>query len=134
MIKNLINKLLLGNTQLAGMRTIIVNTIVLIIALWEFATKDGGLFAFLCQVSENITWLHWFCAVSATAFYTSALVFISALNNVLRWLSETPVGVHPGDMPAGYMFRVPDANNTMAIVIGTVVSLSIAAILIVLIF
>ena len=58
MIKNLINKLLLGNTQLAGMRTIIVNTIVLIIALWEFATKDGGLFAFLCQVSENITWLH----------------------------------------------------------------------------
>jgi len=134
MIKNLINKLLLGNTQLAGMRTIIVNTIVLIIALWEFATKDGGLFAFLCSVSENITWLHWFCDISATAFYTSALVFISALNNVLRWLSETPVGISTNDMPARMIIGRPEAKTGTAILISTIVAVSISAILIVLIF
>lgn len=116
------------------MRTIIVNTIVLIIALWEFATKDGGLFAFLCQVSENITWLHWFCAVSATAFYTSALVFISALNNVLRWLSETPAGISANDMPARMIIGRPEAKTGTAILIGVIVSLSLSAIAIVLIF
>ena len=134
MLKKLINKILLGNTQIAGLRTIIVNTLVLILALWEFATKDGGLFAFLCDVSGSVSWLQWFCNVSASEFYTSALVFIAAINNVLRWLSDTPVGVSAVDMPARLTVRIPEANPVTAIFIGLVVSISISAILIVLIF
>jgi len=128
MIKNLINKILLGNTQIAGMRTIILNTIVLLLAIWEFAIKDGGLFAFLCSIGDTVQWFSFFCDISSTAFYTSALVFVSALNNVLRWLSDTPVGVNPKNAPARLTFHY-EIPNTSAVIIAGAVGVSIVSII-----
>ena len=127
MIKNLINKILLGNTQIAGMRTIILNTIVLLLAIWEFAIKDGGLFAFLCSIGDTVQWFSFFCDISSTAFYTSALVFVSALNNVLRWLSDAPVGAKVG--PARLSIGLYEVSNTRAAIIAGAVGVSIVSII-----
>ena len=129
MIKNLINKILLGNTQIAGMRTIILNTIVLLLAIWEFAIKDGGLFAFLCSIGDTVQWFSFFCDLSSTAFYTSALVFVSALNNVLRWLSDTPVGVNPKNVPARLQIGSVEISDTSAVIIAGAVGVSIVSII-----
>lgn len=133
MIKNLINKILLGNTQLSGMRTIILNTIVLILACWEFAVKDGGLFSFLCGIAESIEAFKWFCSVSETAFYASALVFISALNNVLRWLSDGPVGVNMNNAPARLTIGSVTISDGRAAIIAASVGASITAIIMVIV-
>jgi len=129
MIKQLINKILLGNTQIAGMRTIILNTIVLLLAVWEFAIKDGGLFALLCSLGETVSWLSFFCDVSSTAFYTSALVVVTALNNVLRWLSDTPVGVNPKSIPARLQFGDIEVSDSRAVIIAGAVGVSIISII-----
>jgi|GEM_PF-4837297 len=102
MIQELINRLLLGNTKLSGIRTILVNTIVLILAVWEFASKDGGIFSMLCESFQIL------CDISTSQFYVGVLVVISALNNVLRWVTVAPVGLtaSPAQMNAGF-FRAP---------------------------
>ena len=125
MIKNLINKILLGNTQIAGMRTIILNTVTLLLGLWDFAIKDGGLFQFLCGVADNFQFLAFFCTISETQFYISALVAITALNNILRWLSDGPVG---SPVPARLTVGGYQISDTRAAIIGGAVLLSIAAI------
>ena len=126
MIKNLINKILLGNTQIAGMRTIILNTVTLLLGVWDFAIKDGGLFQFLCGVAENFKVLAFFCTISETQFYISALVVITALNNILRWLSDGPVGSTAG--PARLSVAGYEISNTRAVIIGGAVIISIASI------
>lgn len=87
-LANIFNTILLGNTKLSGLRTIIVNTILMVIALWDFLAKDGGLFEMLCDTGVNL-----FCTISETQFYMVALVVNTALNNILRWLTVTPAGV-----------------------------------------
>jgi hypothetical protein len=126
MLKNLINKILLGNTQIAGMRTIILNTITLLLAVWDFAIKDGGLFNFLCGIADNFTALAFFCTISESQFYISALVVITALNNVLRWLSDGPVGASG---PARLRVGGYEISNTRARIIGGSVGVSIVSII-----
>ncbi len=127
MLKQLINKILLGNTQIAGMRTIILNTIILLLGIWDFSIKDGGLFPFLCDAGNSWQALSFFCNISETAFYSSALVVVTALNNVLRWLSTGPVGQKGG--PANLTVKWNAISPTREIIIGAVVWLSIAAII-----
>jgi hypothetical protein len=120
MLKKLINKILLGNTQIAGMRTIILNTIILLIGIWDFAIKDGGLFQFLCGVGETFPVMSFFCNISETAFYSSALVVVTALNNVLRWLSDTPVGSAggPARLTVGSYSVTPGRKAFISIAVG----------------
>jgi hypothetical protein len=129
MLKKLINQILMGNTQIAGMRTIIVNIIGLILALWEFATQGNGLFEFLCSLADKFTVLQVFCHISETQFYVSALVVITSLNNVLRWLSVTPVGVNPKDAPARLSFGSIYISPLKEKIIGGAVIASIVAII-----
>lgn len=127
MLKNLINKILLGNTQIAGMRTIILNTVTLLLGIWDFAIKDGGLFSFLCGVAENFKALAFFCTISETQFYVSALVVVTALNNILRWLSDGPVGAKAG--PARLTMGGYHISDTRAAIIAGSIGVSIISII-----
>jgi hypothetical protein len=127
MIKNLINKILLGNTQIAGMRTIILNTVMLLLGIWDFMVKDGGLFEFLCQTGETVKAFAFFCTISESQFYVSALVVITALNNVLRWLSDGPVGSKGG--PARLSVGGYQLSDTRLYIISGSIFLSIGAII-----
>ncbi len=122
---NTINSLLLGNTKLSGLRTILLNSIALIIAVWEFASKDGGLFTMLC---DSFTVM---CNVSETQFYTVAIAIVLALNNVLRWLTVTPVGVEASPAQLEISKEEPDAKQNFATIIAYASLGVIAAIVII---
>lgn len=79
-----------GN-KLKGYRTILLNAITLLLALWEYIT-GSGLFSFLCTVAEKIHVLNFFCAIEASQFYVWILAVVAALNMILRKLTDTPVG------------------------------------------
>ena len=79
--------------KIKGFRTIIANTIVIILGAWEFLTKGNGLFEFLCKLSDSIHFLQFFCGIQETAFYGVLIAIIGALNNVLRVITTNAVGV-----------------------------------------
>lgn len=78
--------------KIKGFRTIIINTITVIIGAWEFLTGGNGLFEFLCRVAANVPVLSWFCNLAEGAFYAIGLVVIGALNNILRLLTASGIG------------------------------------------
>ncbi len=78
--------------KIKGFRTIIVNTIALIVGAWEFLNKGDGLFEFLCSLGETISFFSYFCTITETGFYAILLAIIGTLGNVLRILTAAPVG------------------------------------------
>ena len=86
--------------KIKGFRTIIINTITVIIGAWEFINKGDGLFEFLCRLGETFKFLAFFCGITETAFYAVLLAIIGALGNVLRILTANAVGVRtsPADL------------------------------------
>jgi hypothetical protein len=122
----ILNKILLGDTKLAGLRTIIVNTLMLIIAAWTFFSKDGGLFEFLCSTSDTVSFMSVFCGIGETQFYATALIVITALNNVLRWLTVAPVGVNTTPAQVTAAVETPNPKRQA---VGYIVALSVGMLL-----
>lgn len=130
MLQKLLNQLFLGNTKLAGMRTIIVNTIGMLLVLWQFLSKDGGLFTFLCQSATWISQLVVFCNITETTFYVTILGIVAAMNNILRFITVTPVGekASPAQLSVGY--RNPTTGYKIAAGIAVASVAGIIAIII----
>lgn len=78
--------------KIKGYRTILVNAITIILAVWEHVTGDG-LFNFLCTLGETIHWFNIFCTIEATQFYVWLMGIVGVLNMILRKLSDTPAGI-----------------------------------------
>lgn len=116
----ILNWILLGNTQLSGLRTIILNTIAMIIAIWEFLDNEGGLFDMLCTSFQIM------CNIGQTTFYAGVVAVLFALNNILRWLTVAPVGIKTTPAQLVIAHEAPNGEQKFATVI---VVASVAAIL-----
>jgi len=118
-----INKILflLMGSKLKGYRTIILNVGTMVLAVWEFISKDGGLFDLLCGASETFNFLIMFCDIDKGEFYAAILVVINFVNVLLRKLTTGPIGYNGPENYTAY-----ETSNTLNFVLTGTVGVFIA--------
>ena len=111
--------------KIKGFRTIIINTITVIIGAWEFINKGDGLFEFLCRLGESFKFLAFFCGITETVFYTVLVAIVAALNNVLRVLTANAVGVRtsPADLRIELLNPTWGQNGARVIAGGSILTI-----------
>lgn len=93
---------LILNKYLKGSKTVVVNTAMLVLALWEMLS-GGQLFEMLCEFSDTLGFLAFTCDIENSKVWTAIIGIMAALNNVLRQITNTPVGVSnaPAELSIG---------------------------------
>jgi hypothetical protein len=116
--------------KIKGFRTIIINTITVLIGAWEFLTGGNGLFEFLCRIAQNVPVLSWICGLAEGAFYAVGLVVIGALNNILRLLTANAIG--EATKPADLVINLDYASKGTLVARGVVAATAIGALAVIL--